>query len=123
MRMVDKESLVNADDRPAPSWAAPAPRSRRRIRFTSNVVGTLYLLTDILCFVVSVPLALAAYSFVRSANYAVSVHVTAFILMLGSFLLIRLSRQAYRRSLLDLRDSSDTHRLRVAFEPSPQRGE
>jgi Undecaprenyl-phosphate glucose phosphotransferase len=28
--------------------------------------------------------------------------------MLGSFLLIRMSRQAYRRSLLDLRDSSDT---------------
>ena len=38
----------------------------------------------------------------------VPVHVTAFILMLGSFLLIRSSRQAYRRSLLDLRDSSDT---------------
>ena len=53
-------------------------------------------------------LALAAYSFVRSSNYAISVHVTALILMLGSFLLIRLSRQAYRRSLLDLRDSSDT---------------
>jgi Undecaprenyl-phosphate glucose phosphotransferase len=72
------------------------------------VVGTLYLLTDILCFVVSVPLALTAYSLVRSSNYAVSVQVTAFIRMLGSFLLIRLSRQAYRRSLLDLRDSSDT---------------
>jgi polysaccharide biosynthesis protein PslA len=45
---------------------------------------------------------------VRGQQLVVSVHITAFILMLGSFLLIRMSRQAYRRSLLDLRDSSDT---------------
>ncbi|WP_308515786.1 exopolysaccharide biosynthesis polyprenyl glycosylphosphotransferase [Sphingomonas flavescens] len=108
MRMVDKQSLVPAENQVPPTIANAPSRGRRRIRFTSNVVGTLYLLTDILCFVFSVPLALTAYSLVRSSNYAVSVHVTAFILMLGSFLLIRLSRQAYRRSLLDLRDSSDT---------------
>jgi len=108
MRMVDKQTLVTTTQEGASPTYVPPERGRRRIRFTSNVVGSLYLLTDILCFIVSVPVALAAYSFVRSANYAVSVHVTAFILMLGSFLLIRLSRQAYRRSLLDLRDSSDT---------------
>jgi Undecaprenyl-phosphate glucose phosphotransferase len=107
MRMVDKQSLTAADDAASP-LGNPSTRPRRSIRFTSNVVGTLYLLTDILCFVISVPLALAAYSFLRSSNYDISVHFTAFILMLGSFLLIRLSRQAYRRSLLDLRDSSDT---------------
>lgn len=105
--MVDKKNLATPEEVAAP-WAAPAARGRRRLRFTSNVVGTLYLLTDVVCFVVSVPVALLAYSFVRSSNFAVSVHVTAFILMLGSFLLIRLSRQAYRRSLLDLRDGSDT---------------
>ena len=108
MRMVDKHSLATRTEQAASPLAAPAPRGRRRIRFTSNVVGSLYLLSDILCFIISVPVALAAYSFVRSSSYAVSVHATAFILMLGSFLLIRLSRQAYRRSLLDLRDSSDT---------------
>jgi Undecaprenyl-phosphate glucose phosphotransferase len=108
MRMVDKHSLATPTEQVASPLAAPARRGRRRIRFTSNLVGSLYLLTDILCFIISVPVALAAYTFVRSSSYAVSVHVTAFILMLGSFLLIRLSRQAYRRSLLDLRDSSDT---------------
>lgn len=108
MRMVDKQSLVTPAEPIAAPRTVPTPRRRRRIRFTSNVVGSLYLLTDILCFIISVPVALFAYSFVRPSSYAVSVHVTAFILMLGSFLLIRLSRQAYRRSLLDLRDSSDT---------------
>jgi len=83
-------------------------RAAGRVRFTSNVVGTLFLLTDIICFVVSAPITLAAYSEVRGARLTIPVHVTAFILMLGSFLLIRSSRQAYRRSLLDLGDHSDT---------------
>ncbi len=107
MRMVDKQNMTTpATEVPGP-FAAPISR-RRSIRFTSNVVGTLYLLTDILCFLISAPITIAGYSLLRGSNFDVSVHVTAFILMLGSFLLIRLSRQAYRRSLLDLRDSSDT---------------
>jgi len=84
-----------------------APRSNG-LRFTSNVVGSLFLLTDIICFVLSAPITLAAYSLVRGSRLEPSVHITAFILMLGSFLLIRSSRQAYRRSLLDLSDTSDT---------------
>jgi Undecaprenyl-phosphate glucose phosphotransferase len=83
-------------------------RSKPRLRFTSNVVGSLFIVTDIFCFFLSAPITLAAYSAIRGSRLAVPVHVTAFILMLGSFLLIRTSRQAYRRSLLDLRDSSDT---------------
>jgi Undecaprenyl-phosphate glucose phosphotransferase len=77
-------------------------------RFTSNVVGSLFVVTDIICFLISAPITLAAYSLLRGQRIAESVHITAFILMLGSFLLIRTSRQAYRRSLLDLRDASDT---------------
>jgi polysaccharide biosynthesis protein PslA len=86
----------------------PAHRPGARLRFTSNVVGSLFLVTDIICFIVSAPITLAAYSVVRGQRIVVPVHITAFILMLGSFLLIRTSRQAYRRSLLDLSDSSDT---------------
>ncbi|MEA3080706.1 MAG: polysaccharide biosynthesis protein PslA, partial [Sphingomonadales bacterium] len=78
------------------------------LRFTSNVVGSLFLFTDIISFMVAAPITLAAYSLVRGSRLAIPVHVTAFILMLGSFLLIRSSRQAYRRSLLDLSDTSDT---------------
>jgi Undecaprenyl-phosphate glucose phosphotransferase len=83
---------------PAPGDIRPA---RAGLRFTSNVVGSL-------CFVVSAPITLLAYSVLRGSRLVVPVHVTAFILMLGSFLLIRSSRQAYRRSLLDLSDNSDT---------------
>lgn len=86
----------------------PVSRSSSGIRFTSNVVGSLFLLTDIVCFLISAPITLAAYSVLRGSHLLAPVHITAFILMLGSFLLIRSSRQAYRRSLLDLRDSSDT---------------
>ena len=78
------------------------------LRFTSNVVGSLFIVTDVICFLISAPITLAAYSVIRGQRIVQSVHITAFILMLGSFLLIRTSRQAYRRSLLDLRDSSDT---------------
>ncbi|NUR46400.1 MAG: exopolysaccharide biosynthesis polyprenyl glycosylphosphotransferase [Sphingomonas sp.] len=85
----------------------PQPRSTG-LRFTSNVVGSLFLVTDIICFIVAAPITLGAYSLLRGSRLVVPVHVTAFILMLGSFLLIRSSRQAYRRSLLDLSDTSDT---------------
>jgi Undecaprenyl-phosphate glucose phosphotransferase len=112
MRVEDNASLTGssptevADD--SPVRAAEQHRSRHRLRFTSNVVGALFLVTDIICFILSAPLTLAAYSVLRGSRLAVPVHITAFILMLGSFLLIRSSRHAYRRSLLDLSDSSDT---------------
>jgi len=88
--------------------AAAAQRRSGGLRFTSNVVGSLFVVTDIICFIVAAPITLAAYSLIRGSRLAVPVHITAFILMLGSFLLIRSSRQAYRRSLLDLSDNSDT---------------
>jgi Undecaprenyl-phosphate glucose phosphotransferase len=110
---MDDNLLVPASAEPAPEEAAAVvaavnQRPTRAVRFTSNVVGSLFFFTDTLCFIVSAPIALGVYSVVRGSRFMVPVHVTAFILMLGSFLLIRTSRQAYRRSLLDLRDSSDT---------------
>ena len=111
MRMDDSSSPPEpADGESGADDAVPAKvvRATRGIRFTSNVVGSLFVVTDIICFVLSAPITLAAYSLVRGQRVVVPVHITAFILMLGSFLLIRMSRQAYRRSLLDLRDSSDT---------------
>jgi len=111
MRMEDK-ICVPAAAAKLPHEIATVPvantRPTGRVRFTSNVVGTLFLVTDIICFIVSAPITLAAYSEVRGLRIAIPVHITAFILMLGSFLLIRSSRQAYRRSLLDLGDHSDT---------------
>src|SRR5206468_11783341 len=108
MRMDDcipAASPIDAEQTPA---AAEQRSAGGGLRFTSNVVGSLFVVTDIICFVVAAPVTLLAYSLVRGSRLDVSVHFTAFILMLGSFLLIRSSRQAYRRSLLDLSDNSDT---------------
>jgi Undecaprenyl-phosphate glucose phosphotransferase len=106
MRMDD--CLPAASPAEDPIATAAGPRRSGGLRFTSNVVGSLFVVTDIICFIVAAPITLAAYSLVRGSRLAVPVHITAFILMLGSFLLIRSSRQAYRRSLLDLSDNSDT---------------
>src|SRR5438270_1207100 len=96
---------------PAEDEVLPVAERRsnsRGLRFTSNVVGSLFLVTDIICFISAAPVTLLTYSLLRGSRLEVSVHITAFGLMLGSFLLIRSSRQAYRRTLLDLSDSSDT---------------
>ena len=112
MRMDDNINLPSAGStEPVEQAAVPdrlASGKKSGVRFTSNVVGFLFFVTDIICFAVSAPITLFAYSLVRRSRLAVPVHITAFLLMLGSFVLIRTSRQAYRRSLLDLRDSSDT---------------
>jgi hypothetical protein len=112
MRM-DDNVVVSAA--PEPAFSEPAPLAsvepsprKRSLRFTSNVVGSLFLFTDVLCFIISAPITFVAYSLLRGQGVVLSVHLTAFVLMLGSYLLIRASRQAYRRSLLDLSDSSDT---------------
>jgi FlaA1/EpsC-like NDP-sugar epimerase len=108
MRMDDCLPAASVQDEDASAAASEPRRSSNGLRFTSNVVGSLFLFTDLICFVIAAPITVAAYSLVRGSRLEVPVHITAFILMLGSFLLIRSSRQAYRRSLLDLSDTSDT---------------
>src|SRR5205085_5166239 len=108
MRMDDCLPAASVPDEEASAAASEPRRSSNGLRFTSNVVGSLFLFTDIVCFVIAAPTTVGVYSLVRGSRLEVPVHITAFILMLGSFLLIRSSRQAYRRSLLDLSDTSDT---------------
>ena len=111
MRMEDNicaPAAAAIPDAAAPDKPPILGKSGGRIRFTSNVVGTMFLLADIICFAISAPITLVAYSQLRGQRVVAPVHITAFILMLGSFLLIRSSRHAYRRSLLDLGDHSDT---------------
>ena len=112
MRMDDNLVPISPME-PGPKVAAAAvtatsSTTKPNLRFTSNVVGSLLFLTDVTCCAISAPITIGVYALLRGTHFNVPVHVTAFILMLGSFLLIRTSRQAYRRSLLDLRDSTDT---------------
>lgn len=112
MRMDDNlQPLAPAEPGPEDAAVVAAAVERpaaSKLRFTSNVVGSLFFVTDVICFLITAPITVGVYEALRGSRLVVPVHITAFILMLGSFLLIRTSRQAYRRSLLDLRDSSDT---------------
>ena len=82
---------------------APAGSSSSRpIRFTSNIVGPIYLAADLLCLFASIPVALLAYDFLRGARVVESVHIFAFAVLAASFLLLRSSKRAYRRTLVDL---------------------
>lgn len=71
------------------------------VRFTSNIVGPLYLAADLFCFFISVPVAILAYALVRGDRIATDVHLFAFALVLGSFFVIRSSRRSYERSIID----------------------
>jgi Undecaprenyl-phosphate glucose phosphotransferase len=77
---------------------------RSRARFTSNIAGPIFFFADLLCILVSVPLALLAYSVLRGERVIVSVHAFAFCAAAGTYLLIRASRHAYRRTLVNLFD-------------------
>jgi Undecaprenyl-phosphate glucose phosphotransferase len=76
----------------------------RRVRFTSNIAGPIFLIADLICIIASIPLALLAYSLVRGDRLIPSVNVFAFCAAAGTYLLIRTSRQAYRRTLVNLFD-------------------
>jgi len=77
-------------------------RGRPVRRFTSNIVGPIFLLSDIACLVISVPMALVAYRVLIGEAVLYSVHTFALAVLAATFLLIRSSRRAYRRTLVDL---------------------
>ena len=65
MRM-DDNYVIPASQEPAeidePTARAATPRTGSGVRFTSNVVGSLFLVADVLCFILSAPITLAAYA-------------------------------------------------------------
>ena len=88
--------------------AASPPASRSTpFRFTSNIVGPIFLLADVLCLALSVPAALLAYDLLIGDRVVYSVHIFALTVLAASFLLLRSSKRAYRRTLVDLAQESD----------------
>jgi Undecaprenyl-phosphate glucose phosphotransferase len=88
-----------------PRTETAAIRSARpRVRFTSNIAGPIFLAADLLCIFLSVPLALIGYALLRGDRLVPSVNLFTFCAAAGSYLLIRTSRQAYRRTLVNLFD-------------------
>jgi lipopolysaccharide/colanic/teichoic acid biosynthesis glycosyltransferase len=72
------------------------------VRFTSNIVGPIFLIADVICLAISAPLALFTFYALRNVGAVVSVHLFAFAVMAASFLLIRSSKRAYAKTLVDL---------------------
>ena len=85
-------------------WLRASKPKLRRVRFTSNIAGPIFLAADILCILLSVPLALVTYILLRGERLVASVDLFAFAAAAGAYLLIRASRQAYHRTLVNLFD-------------------
>ena len=96
-------TVLGSEAADADLTAISTPRLRR-FRFTSNIAGPMFLIADILCIIFSVPLALIGYLLLRGDRLVPSVNVFAFAAAAGVYLLIRASRQAYRRTLVNLFD-------------------
>lgn len=79
-----------------------ASARKPQVRFTSNIVGPIIFLTDVACLALAVPMALIAYDLLVGDRVIYSVHIFALAILSASFLLIRSSRRAYRRTLVDL---------------------
>jgi polysaccharide biosynthesis protein PslA len=71
-------------------------RPIRRRRFTSNIIPPLALLIDIICLFAAAPLALLLYPPLFNQPLNEAIHVTPALIAGFGFLLIRLSRDAYR---------------------------
>lgn len=82
-------------------------RKGRPIRFTSNIVGPIILVADLICLATSVGAALLAYDLLIGDRLVQSVHLFAITVLSASFLMLRSSEGAYRRTLVDLVYQSD----------------
>ena len=96
------EEAVMAQDHLADRGTAGGRSKGRPIRFTSNIVGPIFLAADLLCLAASIPVTLFAYDFLVGDRIVPSVHVFALAVLSASFLMLRSSKRAYRRTLVDL---------------------
>ena len=98
------EAIVLPEEEPArpPSPIASRPRV---VRFTSNIAGPIFFLADILCIMASLPLALVGYKLLVGGKLVPSVSLFAYAAAGAAYILIRASRQAYRRTLVNLFDN------------------
>lgn len=68
-------------------------------RFTSNVIPTLVFVVDVLCLVLSAPVALISYALIVGQVIVPGVHTAAAFIAGVAFFLIRQSRGVYSHSL------------------------
>lgn len=73
----------------------PQRRANGHLRFTSNVLRSLGVLNDVLCFLLAYGLAAAAYDASIGYYYNGMLHRSAAIVLCINYLLIRVSRDGY----------------------------
>jgi len=78
------------------------------MRFTSNIVGPLLLLRDILSCALAVPIALLLYRWLFGSEIVTAVHLFAGTTMVATFLLIRASKDAYIQNLFSMAERDDS---------------
>lgn len=104
MRSGGDLAVIESDDKETNDALPTALAPARRIRFTSNIAGPIFFLADVLCLALSIPVSLLLYSLLFGDHPIPSVHVFAFLAAAATYLLIRASRHAYSRTLVNLFD-------------------
>jgi Undecaprenyl-phosphate glucose phosphotransferase len=77
-------------------------------RFTSNIVGPMLFLRDMLSFLLAFPVALLAYQGLVGQQLNPPVHFFAATAMVGSFILLRVSKDSYLQNLFTLNERGDS---------------
>ncbi|NJC04495.1 Undecaprenyl-phosphate glucose phosphotransferase [Sphingomonas kaistensis] len=105
----DEDILLKeaAPERLAPERRAPN-LTATGTRFTSNIVGPMLFLRDMLCFLLALPATLFLYDWLFAQPLVPSVHFFAFTAMLGSFILLRVSKDSYLQNLFTLNERGDS---------------
>jgi Undecaprenyl-phosphate glucose phosphotransferase len=73
----------------------PARRTNGHLRFTSNVLRSLGIINDVICFVAAFVLAMVAYDLTIGYYYDARLHRTGAIILCINYFLIRISRDGY----------------------------
>lgn len=84
---------------PQLSGGGESAKAGKRLRFTSNISGSVYLLADLLCLAASAPLSLFAYKALVGSEVDMRLHAFALAVIACTFVFIRGSRNAYRLTL------------------------
>jgi Undecaprenyl-phosphate glucose phosphotransferase len=104
-----ESAALDPDDEMDPLAIQRAPGTpRNATRFTSNIVGPLLFLRDVLSCAVSVPVALLVYQLVIGDLIEPSVHLFAGTAMVATFILVRVSKDAYFANLHSLKEFTDS---------------
>jgi polysaccharide biosynthesis protein PslA len=92
--MADLSDPIASDDDHTVVAKAAAPR-RRRMRFTSNLLTTLGISSDVLCFIVAFFAAMVIYASIFDRGIDQPLHMNAAVILAINYFLIRISRDGY----------------------------